>query len=252
MPVAMLHLQESANSLPTDAQFKHAWQCFAHLQLTQGFAVCQMDKEVHGAHADDSKMQRDVYLDPVFSFNDPDHQELLEAAHNIDLILKKERSEEHLMPEVGRPPACPATFTQAAPHPCCCCRSRPVKFSTCYRCKVFESSAGRLKHNVMSLHTVTVDLCMHFISEAVQKAGQILSSRFRKLGVGSERAVKDGGCLAQLPVEVDEDELHGGQHSRGGGGGNMSFLPCFGKGKNNKESTNKGVQLSSTQASSVT
>lgn len=92
---------------------------------------------------------------------------------------------------------------------------------------------------------------MHFISEPVQTAG--LSSKFRKLGVGPERALKDDGRLAQLPDEVDEDELHGGQHSGGGGGDNMSFLPCFGKGKNKnkKESANKGVQLSSTQASSV-
>lgn len=143
MPAAMLHLQ-SVCPLPTDAQFKHAWQYFAHLQLTQGCAVSQMDREVHGVHADDSKMQRDVYLNPVFSFNDPDHQELLDAAHNIDLILKKERSEEHLMPEVDRPSACPATFTQAAPHPCCCCSPRLVKSSACYRSRVFENSAGRL------------------------------------------------------------------------------------------------------------
>jgi len=60
----------------------------------------EMEKEMHGSRSDDAAMQRDAYLNPVFSFNDKDHQELLEAANNIDLILKKERSEEHLMPEL--------------------------------------------------------------------------------------------------------------------------------------------------------
>lgn len=40
------------------------------------------------------------FVNPVFSFNERDHTHILEQAWNIDLILKGERDEDQLMPEV--------------------------------------------------------------------------------------------------------------------------------------------------------
>lgn len=185
--------------------------------LTCGGAV-QMEKEMHGSRSDDAAMQRDAYLNPVFSFNDKDHQELLEAANNIDLILKKERSEEHLMPEVASP-LTPGRIPQFW-GPTCLHMLRTNLGGVQLRRRCSPSSNWRLH-------------CMY---------------------VGVTSLLRPAACCervrmcVQLPDEVDEDEMHPGStaHSTHGSG-NKSFLPTFGKGKKGSNAADKDVQMSTTE-----
>jgi hypothetical protein len=81
-------------------RFNPPQQVLSYRGATDADNMDELKQEKGEAPPEGNEVAGDKYISPVFSFEEDEHQELIAAAKNVDLVLKGERGHDALMPEL--------------------------------------------------------------------------------------------------------------------------------------------------------